>query len=73
MKLFDAKSGELMAISALERDGDVLVIRGKIYWAMPMNAYLRPEEVRKALGLLSVKLVLFILTMPFRGKSGGKA
>jgi hypothetical protein len=73
MQLFDANNGELMAISGLERDGDVLVIKGKIYGAMPMNAYLRPEELRKAAGLLSLQLILFLLTMPFRGKHRPKA
>lgn len=39
VQLRDANNGELMAISALEREGDVLVVRGKIYGSMPMNAY----------------------------------
>ena len=37
-KIFDAQKGELMAISQLEREGNDLVIRGKIYGAMPMSA-----------------------------------
>lgn len=69
MKLFDANNGELMEIRALERDGDKLVVRGKIYGSMPMSAYLRPEEFRKSFGLLSVKLMLFLITLPFRKSS----
>lgn len=65
-KIFDVNKSELMAISALERDGDILVIRGKIYGAMPMAAHLRPEEVRHLLGLLKPSILLFLLTMPFR-------
>lgn len=68
-KIFDANKAELMAIGALERDGDDLVIRGKIYGAMPMTARLRPEEVRNLLGLLTPKILLFLLTMPFRKSS----
>lgn len=68
-KIFDANKGELMAISALERDGNELVIRGKIYGAMPMTARLRPEEVRHLLALLKPGILLFLLTMPFRKKS----
>lgn len=65
-KIFDANKSELMAISSLERDGDDLVIRGKIYGAMPMSARLRPEEARHLLGLLRPGILLFLLTMPFR-------
>jgi hypothetical protein len=65
-KIFDANKGELMAISELEREGNDLVIRGKIYGAMPMSARLRPEEVRNLLALLTPKIIWFVLTMPFR-------
>lgn len=65
-KIYDANKSELMAVSALERDGDELVIRGKIYGAMPMSARLRPEDVRAMLKLLSPKILLFLASMPFR-------
>lgn len=65
-KLFDATMGELMAISALERDGNDLVIRGKIYGSMPIKAKLTPEETRKLLSLLNISIVWFLLTLPFR-------
>jgi hypothetical protein len=68
-KIFDANKGELMAVSALERDGNELVIRGKIYGAMPMTARLRPEEVRHLLALLKPRILLFLITMPFRKSS----
>ncbi len=55
-----------MQVSALERDGDLLVIKGKIFGAMPMTAKLSPAEFRKGLGLLNFKLFLFLLTFPFR-------
>jgi hypothetical protein len=72
-KLFDANKAELMAISALEKDGNELVIRGKIYGAMPMSARLRPEEVRNMLRLLTPSIILFLLTMPFRRSATGHA
>lgn len=68
-KIFDTNKGELMAVSALERDGNDLVIRGKIYGAMPMTARLQPEEVRNLLKLLNLKIMLFLVTMPFRKSS----
>ena len=66
MKIYSADNSELMQINAIERDGDQLVIKGKVFGAMPMTAKLRPEEARKALKLVNLKLALFILTLPFR-------
>ncbi len=65
-KILDAQDKELMAIRSLERDGDALVIRGKIFGAMPMVAKLTPSEARAALKLLDFKTVLFLLTLLFR-------
>ena len=66
MKLFSPDKSELMDVSAIERDGNDLVIKGKVFGAMPMNARLRPAEAKKALKLIDLKLALFILTLPFR-------
>jgi hypothetical protein len=66
MKIYGADGKELMAVSTLERDGSNLVIKGKIFGTMPLSARLRPEEARKAFGLLSFRLVMFLLTLPFR-------
>lgn len=64
--ILDANGKELMAIRKLERDGNTLVIRGKIFGAMPMVAKLTPTEARAALKLLSPRLVWFLLTLLFR-------
>ncbi|PXA85092.1 hypothetical protein DMC25_16130 [Caulobacter sp. D4A] len=69
MKIYDATNKELMAVSSIARDGDDLVIKGKIFGAMPMTAKLRPEEARAALKLLDAKTVLFLLTLLFRKSS----
>ena len=66
MKLYSADKSELMNVTAIERSGDDLVIKGKVFGTMPMSARLKPEEARKALGLMNGKLILFLLTMPFR-------
>lgn len=65
-KILDAQDKELMAIRKLERDGNALVIRGKIFGAMPMVAKLTPSQARAALGLLDFRTVLFLLTLLFR-------
>jgi hypothetical protein len=66
MKLHSTDGSELMTINALERDGDSLLIKGKVFGAMPMNARLNPEAARAALRLLTPRLIFFLLTLPFR-------
>jgi hypothetical protein len=66
MKLVGADKSELMTVAALERDGNDLVIRGKVFGTMPMTARLTPEQARAALKLLNFRTMLFLLTLPFR-------
>jgi len=66
MKFFTNDKAELMDISSLDRDGNVLLIKGKIYGTMPMTARLKPDEARRAFGLLNLRLFLFLLTFLFR-------
>ncbi|WP_241127626.1 hypothetical protein [Novosphingobium terrae] len=66
MRVLDANDKELMTVRKIERDGDALVIRGKIFGAMPMVAKLTPQEARAALKLLDFKTILFLVTMLFR-------
>jgi hypothetical protein len=66
MKVYDANDQELMQVRAIEREGNVLVIRGKIFGAMPMVAKVKPAEARAALKLLDAKTIFFLLTLLFR-------
>ena len=75
MKLYGADQRELMTISRIERTGNQLVIRAKVFGTMPMTATLTPADVRAGLKLLGLPGILFMLTMPFRrsrprGKEG---
>ncbi len=69
MKIYGADNREMMNITAIERDGGDLVIRGKIFGAMPLTAKLRPQEARGALKLLNFRTAIFLLTILFRRKS----
>ena len=66
MKLISPDKSELMNVSALERDGDDLVIKGKVFGTMPMTARLTPEQARAVFKLLNLRTILFVLTLPFR-------
>jgi len=56
----------MIAISAIEREGSELVLRGKIFGTMPMTARIRPEEARRALKLLTWRTALFLFSLPWR-------
>jgi hypothetical protein len=66
VKVFGADNKELMTVTAIERQGNELVVKGKIFGTMPMTAKLRPAEVREALKLLGFRNILFAFTMLFR-------
>ncbi len=66
MKIYAADGSELMTVTAISRDGDDLVLKGKVFGTMPMKARLKPAEARAALKLLSPKLAWFLFTMLFR-------
>lgn len=66
MRLFDANGGELMRIESIAREGRDVVIRGKVFGAMPLVAKLRPQEARRGLKLLNWRTALYLLTLPFR-------
>jgi hypothetical protein len=66
MKLYGADRRELLTVSRIERDGNQLLIKAKVFGTMPMTVNLTPAAVREALKLLRWSGVLFLLTMPFR-------
>ena len=66
MKILGADNKELIAISAIERDGAELVLRGKIFGTLPMSARITPEEARRGLKLLGWRTAMFALSLPWR-------
>jgi hypothetical protein len=66
MNIYDGQGKPLMSVRKLERDGNDLLITGKIFGAMPMKARLTPAEARAALTLLDAKTIWFLLTILFR-------
>jgi hypothetical protein len=66
MKFVGPDGSELIMVTALDRDGDKLVIKGKVFGAMPITARLSPTEARQGLKLLNFRLWLFLLTFLLR-------
>lgn len=66
MKIIGADNRGLMWVNAIARDGDFLVLRGKIFGAIPMTAKPSPAQARATLKLLSPRMVTFLITFLFR-------
>jgi hypothetical protein len=66
MKFLDAQNKELMAVRKVSIEDGELVIRGKIFGAMPMVAKLTPEEARAGLKLLGPKMFFQLIPFIFR-------
>jgi hypothetical protein len=66
LTLLSPDNSKLMEIETLERSGNELLIKGKVFGAMPMTARLTPTEARKGLRLVNFKLALFLLTFLLR-------
>ena len=63
MKLHTPDGNELMEIQRLEREGNVLIVRGTIMGTMPTKAVIRPSQLRAALSLLRPGLILQIIAL----------
>ena len=66
LTLYSTDNTKLMEIETLERSGNDLLIKGKVFGAMPMTARLTPVEARKGLRLMNFKLAWFLLTFLLR-------
>ncbi|MCS6948003.1 MAG: hypothetical protein NZM12_10345 [Steroidobacteraceae bacterium] len=71
MKLYGTDNQIVMTVTSLERDGGQLLIKGKVFGAMPISAKLRPEELRAGLKLLGWRNLLFLSAMLFRRTGSG--
>lgn len=74
MKLYDRYGAEMMHVKSLERNGEDLMMKGKMMGHIPANVYLKPEELWKSLKLLSWSMIWYMPFMLFKGwrRSSGK-
>jgi hypothetical protein len=69
MVLRGAANEELMHVESLKRVGDELVIKGKSFGTMPMEARLDAASARAGLKMLGLKQLAFLATLPFRSSN----
>jgi hypothetical protein len=61
---------ELMHVEAIDRVGDELVIKGKSFGTMPMQARLDADSARAGLKLLGLGKLAFLASLPLRKGNG---
>ena len=64
--LYGPANEDLLVISAIEREGNSVVVKGQAYGTMPLSATLRPEQARRVFKLLKWSLIPFLLSFLFR-------
>jgi phytoene dehydrogenase-like protein len=69
MTIYGAQNEVLMNVTAIESEGDELVVKGRIFGAMPLTAKIPPEEMRAAFRILSFRRLFFLLSLLFRRSS----
>ena len=67
MKMFTKEGVEMMDVKSIERDGDSLVMKGKMMGSMYAAIYLRPQDVWQALRLLSFSTLLYLPVILYKG------
>lgn len=74
MKMFSKDGIEMMDVKSLHREGDLLVMKGKVMGSMSATIVLKPEDVWQALRLLSwsvLRRLPLILLRGYRRSSEG--
>jgi hypothetical protein len=67
MKLLSKDGIEMMDIRSLAREGEVLVIKGKVMGSMPITIHMRPEDLWQVWGLLGWRIVLALPGLMLKG------
>jgi len=67
VRMYTKEGSVLMEVSKLSLEESDLTMKGKVMGTMSATAYIRPEELWGMLGLVSVKLVVYLPFLLFRG------
>jgi hypothetical protein len=65
--MFTKEGIEMMDVKSIDRDGDNLVMKGKMMGAMHASIYLRPQDLWQALRLLSLATLLRLPVLLVKG------
>lgn len=69
VKIYGADNKELMLVTAIDRDGGDLVVKGKIFGTVPIAMKIPPQTLRSALQMMPFRTLLFAISLVFRRAS----
>lgn len=67
MKMFSKEGVEMMEVKSIQRQGDGLVMKGKVMGSMSATILIKPEDCWQALKLLGWDTVLHMPMILWRG------
>ncbi len=67
MKMYSKEGNVMMDTRSLRRDGDTLIMKGKMMEAMNMSIYLKPEDIWEAKGLLTWSVIWYMPVIIVKG------
>jgi hypothetical protein len=65
VKIYAEEGDAIVEIYSIERNGEKLVMDAKVLGAMRMNIVLTPEETCNGVKIMSQKLILYLLLLPY--------
>ena len=66
MTLYAPDDSALLEVGAIERNGNELLIKGKVFGTMPVTARLKPSQARRCARMIGWRVALFVLTLLLR-------
>ncbi len=67
VKIYAEEGDAIVEIYSINRDGEKLVMDAKVLGAMRMNMFLTPDETFNGIKIMSQKLILYLLLLPYFG------
>jgi hypothetical protein len=67
MKMYSKEGNVMMDTKTLRREGDVLIMKGKMMEAMAMSIYLKPEDIWEGKNLLTWSIIWYMPIIIVKG------
>ncbi|MBU1055665.1 MAG: hypothetical protein KKC46_17845 [Proteobacteria bacterium] len=67
MKMYSKEGVEMMDMLSMSREGENLVVKGKMMGAMLATIYVKPKDLWQSLGLLSFSIIVYMPVMLVKG------
>ncbi|ALG91661.1 MAG: hypothetical protein CL814_10465 [Confluentimicrobium sp.] len=72
MKVHSKDGIEMMDVKSIDKQGDVLVVKGKMMGSMPATIHIGPDAIWESFKMLSWKTRFGLVGMLIKGALGGK-